>query len=157
VDPLLLVERGIAVLHLVGQDFGVKEDFCAFLGKGGLFIFCDELADEVENFARGSHSRGIAGKHDPLDLLERVGVASLNEACPSFVHRRQDLVDAIKLLVSLHHAAFLHLNAVLEVLFGDLALILLELDSHGLLLKIGNLALNIRDDVVEVVMLLLEL
>ena len=128
VDPLLLVVGGVAVLHLVGEDVGVDEDILAFLLVGGGDVLGDELADEVEDVASGCPARAIAVKHDPLDLLERVSVAALKEAGPGFVHRRQDLVDAVELLVGLHHAALLHFNAVHEVLFGDLALILLVLD-----------------------------
>ena len=129
VDPLLLVVGGVAVLHLVGQDIGVDEDILAFLRVGSGHIAGDELAHEVEDVTSGCPARYIGFMHhDPLDLLERVSVAGLNEAGPGFVHRRQDLVDAVELLVGLHHAALLHCDAVLDVIFGDLALILLVLD-----------------------------
>ena len=128
VDPLLLVVGGVAVLHLVGQSFSVGEDVGAFILIGGILIFSDELADQVEDFARSLPSWGLAVKHDLFDLLERVGVAGLNKARPSFVHGSQDLVDAIKLLVGLHHATLLLFDAVDEVLFGDDAVILLAFD-----------------------------
>ena len=128
VDPLLLVVGGVAVLHLVGQSFSVGEDVGAFILIGGILIFGDELADRVEDVARSLPSWSLAVKHDLFDLLERVGVAALNKARPSFVHGSQDLVDAIKLLVGLHHATLLLFDAVDEVLFGDDAVILLAFD-----------------------------
>ena len=128
VDPLLLVEGGIAVLHLSGQCFSVGEDIGAFDSIGGSLIFGDELADEVEDVAGGLPARALTIKHNLFDLFERVGVAGLNEARPSFVHRGQDFVDTIKLLVGLHHATLLLLNAVNEVFLSDDALILLAFD-----------------------------
>ena len=128
VDPLLLVEGWVTVLHLVGQRFSVGEDISAFNIIGGSLIFGDELADEVEDVAGGLPSWALAISHDLFDLFNRVGVTALNEASPGFIHRCQDLVDAFKLLVGLHHATLLLCNAVDKVLFGDDALILLAFD-----------------------------
>ena len=128
VDPLLLVVGGVAVLHLVGKGINVGKDVGAFILIGGILIFGNELADQVEDFARGCPSWALAVHHDLFDLFERVSVAALNKTCPSFVHGCQDLVDTIKLLVGLHHATFLSLDAVYEVSFLLNASILLAFD-----------------------------
>ena len=128
VDPLLLMVGGVAVLDLVGQGFSVGEDVGAFILIGGVLVFGDKLADQVKDFARGLPSWALAVKHDLFDLFERVGVATLNKARPSFVHGCQELVDTFKLLVGFHHATLLLFDTVNEVLFCDDAVILLAFD-----------------------------
>ena len=128
VDPLLFVVGGVAVLHLVGKGFSVGKDVGAFILIGGILIFGDELANQVKDFARSSPAWALAVIHNLFDLFERVGVAALNKTCPSFVHGCQDLVDAFKLLIGLHHGTFLRLDAVYEVSFLLNASILLAFD-----------------------------